>query len=241
MKFINNQTIQAYKYLRMMIGLMGILLPLVLLEGGYANYGIVGMTSISAYHFTPYTSLDDYFAGTLFAIGAFLAFYPGYAWPERIISFLAWIFAWGVALCPTAPDCGASLFEIERAHIHRSLAAGFFICLILFCFFFCLPISKALEHRINAKVPKLIVKVIKCRFLGIWTVAQNEQYGNWKRARNITYCACAIVMMVCMYQIYQYQNTKPDFCKYKPHFEFWRESAAVWAFSIAWLVKGYGN
>ncbi len=226
-----NPMIRAYKQLRLMVGGMGLILPFVLLIGGYLIYGTWGRTSISAYHFTP---LDDYFAGTLFAIGAFLAFYPRYGWVDRFFGLTGWICAWGVALCPTAPICNPTAMEITMAHWHRGFAAGFFGSLIAFSILFCLPLSQRWARFFEARLGRFLQRPA----LGLWHVARPD-YGRWKLTKNVFFLVCAGVMLVCLGGITYYRTTNPDFCGSQPRLEFWLESAAVWAFSSAWLVKAF--
>lgn len=75
------------------LGVFGILLPIIQFIGLDGNIP----KSISE---TYYTYMGDWFVGTLFAFGFAIFFYKGYNLIENIMSIVAGVAAWGVALFP---------------------------------------------------------------------------------------------------------------------------------------------
>lgn len=241
-------TLKAYRQLRFAVGLMGLLLPAVLLAFPYFTLGHgLGLTSISGAHYSD--DYRDYFSGTLFAIGVFLAYYPGFGWLDRIAGLGAWVSAWGVALRPTAPDCNPSTEQLQVAVQHRYFATAFFVCLIVFCFSFSLPWPKRwktwIVGIIDAKSPVGAYGPPVMQFLGIDGTSTLDHL-TWARFwRNVFFLLCAAAMAVCCIAIYffwQHHSDRDYFCatpSHTPsHAVFWLESLAIWAFAWAWLVKG---
>ncbi len=76
----NDSRVISYRAIRKAIGIIGLLLPIALIEGKmyyFHDPGIQG--SISSYY---YTGMRDVLVGSLWAIGVFLFSYRGYDAPE---------------------------------------------------------------------------------------------------------------------------------------------------------------
>ena len=117
----------SYLTLRRVVGILGILLPVLLAVG----YFVLGSSmelqdSISDYYGTEMRSV---FVGVVFVIGWFLFSYRGYERKDDIAGDLACLFALGVALLPTTSDSKAI-----RA-VHFLSAAGLFLVLSYFSLF----------------------------------------------------------------------------------------------------------
>ncbi len=98
----NESLVLSYLGLRKAIGIIGILLPFVLVFGKILLERGLGIeSSISAYY---YTVMGDVFVGSLCAVGVFLLSYRGYERKDNIAGDIACIFAIGVALFPTKPE-----------------------------------------------------------------------------------------------------------------------------------------
>ncbi len=102
-KQTNDDKIISYKQLQIMMGLAGILLPLLVVLGKYvSSHSFVLEDSISDYYDNG--TGGDILVGVLFALSVFLFAYKG---PERIDSIVANIggtMAMGIALFPTTSD-----------------------------------------------------------------------------------------------------------------------------------------
>jgi hypothetical protein len=118
------QLVLSYKGLRKAIGILGVLLPCVLLVSLFwiNDHKVPG--SISAFY---YTSMRGYFVGTLCALGVFLFSYR-YAPRDNWLSTLAAALVVFVALCPTA-EHNQPRTGWNYAHL---VAAGFFFVILAF-------------------------------------------------------------------------------------------------------------
>jgi hypothetical protein len=111
------QQIISYLYLRMLIGLCGIVLPVTCLIYGLLN---TIQDSISDYY---YTGLRDVFVGTLFVLGFFLLAYRGYESIDSKFANAGFFFALGCALFP----CNSAHVGIRIVHFGSAF--------LLFCVF----------------------------------------------------------------------------------------------------------
>lgn len=122
----------SYRALRKCIGALGLVLPLVLVVGAVVLDHKGVRPSISDYY---YTSMRNYFVGTMCAIGVFLASYR-YRDTDNVWSNVGSAFAIGVALFPTPPS-GVSLTGAQRAIgiVHGLCAGGLFTVFAIFSLF----------------------------------------------------------------------------------------------------------
>jgi hypothetical protein len=122
----NSGQIYSYIALRNTIGWIGILLPFVMMLGGFLIFGEnITLCNISMYY---YTGMRDVYVGAMCAVGLFLFFYRGYDkwddWAGNIAGFCAFCIAW----FPTTKIGPQNL----AGNIHFYAAAIFF--LVLACF-----------------------------------------------------------------------------------------------------------
>lgn len=134
-----------YLTLRKYLGILGIAMPFVLIMGN--DFQIE--ESISHYY---YTKMSVVFTGTLIAFGLFLISYKGYdkkneeLVSDNVITNLAGIFAWVVALIPTAcAYCSEGVpnghDDIVRSTIHLG-SAGLFMVIMGYMAYIQFPKSK---------------------------------------------------------------------------------------------------
>ncbi len=119
-----DKMIHSYKSLRKTVGLIGILLPFILLIGGLCD-GYNLQPSISYYY---HTNMGDVFVGALCAIALFLFFYTGYDNLDNILGNLAGVFALGVAFFPTSKLDGGDFIGT----LHLIFAVTLFLLLSAF-------------------------------------------------------------------------------------------------------------
>ena len=115
----------SYLLMRLVIGLVGIALPLVLVLGDLALTGSVPWRgSLSAYY---YSGGGDLFVGAMVATGLFLLTYRAFerSW-ENVLSGLAGLAALGVALFPT--DGGDRLTPLQVGLGEGTVAAVHYTC-----------------------------------------------------------------------------------------------------------------
>lgn len=194
----------GYLGLRRMIGIIGILLPIVLIVGRmiFESPGI--KDSISVYY---YSVMRDVFVGSLWAIAVFLFSYRYDSWDD-FLGDVACVAAIGVAIFPTAPD-KATGQQIAIGWAHAVFAVCFFITLAIFA---------------------------------LWLFRKTGPDGPTpkKRLRNKVYFVCGSAIVLCLVLIVLVQTL---FLPRNPwlqalHPVLWLESLAIWAFGIAWFVKG---
>ena len=164
--------------------------------------------SISAYYFT---RMGAWFVGSLWVIGFFMVSARGYDKRDERAGVLAGVFALGVALIPMNYCEVQSGWVKYRGQLHWTCAALLFIVLAYMC------LKLFTQHAANPTPKKL--------------------------RRNKFYVACGRTILVCIALIGAYSLLKHFDLSlatrlgcYKP--VFWLEAGSVWAFAIAWLVKG---
>lgn len=121
-----DRVIVSYLTLRRVIGVIGVVLPVVLALWGFLLLG----------RFEIQESISDYYSlrtrdglvGALFAIGWFLFAYRGYERADNLAGNLACFFALGVALFPNSG-------EPWEAMLHFTCAVGLFLVLAYFSIF----------------------------------------------------------------------------------------------------------
>lgn len=225
----NEDQLISYKSLRLFVGLLGVLMPVVLILFSALTGNTPVNSSISAYY---YGDTRDMFVGGLWAIGVFLICYwgRGPADPSRwfndvIVSRIAGFAIIGVSLIPTtthdmdaycAPEpvmrsADFLIWQFEllgcaMGHVHFALAASFLICTALFSLFLFTGSARA-----------------------------GGQQTAIRRWRHRLYITCGIIIVLALLAtglaviIGWHETTK---------IVFWLESIAVVAFGISWIVKG---
>ncbi len=215
--------IVSYLLTRTVVGVLGLLLPIVLLVGEafFLDQSVRFRGSISAYYHSP---MRDVFVAILCVIGFLLMTYmAGQRNADFWISLVAGAAAVGVAMFPTdRPDlpagaalCGTSpepgdcapvqrlLGEATSAHIHYTCAGIFFVCLAVLSFIFGIR-----ETRYNNK-PKLALVHYACGSvitLSLVLIGLGEIFG------------------------FRFGPVAPLYLG---------ELLAVFAFASSWLVKGW--
>jgi hypothetical protein len=118
---------------RVVVGVIGVLLPLVLVIGNCVLFGQTSiLPSLSDYY---HSDMRNWFVGSLWAIGSGLLVYLAARrnLADSVISFVAGLVAVGVGLFPTnAPHTVPTII----AKLHLAFAAVLFILLGVICFRF---------------------------------------------------------------------------------------------------------
>ncbi|MFJ4593279.1 MULTISPECIES: hypothetical protein [unclassified Kitasatospora] len=130
-----NQDERTITFLRLGVGLIGILLPLALPLGNWLFAELRGQSTAGFWPASMsgsyYTSTRNLFVGGLCALGVFLICYRFDRRDDRW-STAAGAFALGVALCPTAPQ-GATAFQSAVGLLHYAFAGLLLFVLAMFC------------------------------------------------------------------------------------------------------------
>lgn len=206
-----------YHGLRLLVGAIAFLLPIVLpLLSGHLS-PVDWETSLSAYY---YQASGDVFVGALFSIATFLLAYRGRDGRERAASAIACVAALGVALFPTL-EAGAAKCSLDElradcviAGAHFASAAVLFAVLAVFCFaFFAGTIRARARRRGSEPTPR-------------------------QQRRVAIYQACGATIVGCMVAIGVVNLPALETVK-----ESWKavlvlEAVALWAFGLSWLTAG---
>jgi len=203
-----NGIIVSYKTYRKLIGIFGILLPLICVTGGLVGGNPIQNT-ISNYY---YTNMRDFLVGALFCVSLFLITYRGYNRTDMTVSIASGLCAIGIAIFPCAdnPDLvvptGVFLINSDVSNaIHIVLSAIFFFLL-----------------------------AFNLLFLFTGTGATGSMTGR-KIKRNVIYRTSGAIILVCLILAFIF-NDGPVAQKYKLILIF--ETVGLTAFGISWLIKG---
>lgn len=208
----NQSLIISYLSIRKAVGILGFILPVVLVIGVPVLSECKGIQeSISDYY---YTKMGNYLVGTLCAVGLFLFCYKGYELKDTIASRVACVFALGIAFFPTTgPDKTGICNFLQRnskewvGTCHNIFAALFFLTLAYFCLVLFVKTSGHPTKR--------------------------------KKERNIVYKVCGYTIVACILLLFLYfkiDKLQEILKAYKPILVL--EALALWAFGISWLTKG---
>lgn len=212
----------AMNRLRKAIGLIGFALPFLLL-GSVLFFGVPMQNSISEFFFTP---MRDLFVLTLSGIGVFLITYYGHD-PETgdlitdwSVSTIAGVTALCVALIPTL--CSATDCYSPPTFLDAMIR------------------SDTLQNALHFGAAGVFLSALALMCLKLFTKSDQSNPGPHKARRNLIYrvCGWVIFAMVAALLIVKLILRDPWGWDAAWHFTFWVEAVAVWAFGIAWLVKG---
>lgn len=239
----------SQQFLAFLVGAVAFLLPVVLI-GGAVNARVCFYDSISHFYYSQF--LGNVFVGALFFIGTFLMAYRGESGSENTLATIAGFCAYGIALFPTSgagceiagfsgrvladisiagdppllmlevPDQTASYFELSAmASALHYISAGFlFSFLAYYCFF-------------------VFTRVVQDQHFEDGTEVLTRE----KRYRNQIYLLCGSVIVIAMVIIagksLSGRITGSEWLWWdQQNVTFWLETAILWAFGLAWMVKG---
>ena len=220
-KEADNELVVSFLALRNLIGISGMLLPIVLtLFTPRAEQDKVMEHSISEYY---YTKNGDLFVVLLSVIGVFLLTYKGYDrfW-ERTLTLVAGFCGIGIAFFPTATSMGNSL-SIHK--VRKEVPEFFGLVQWHFIFATLFFISLAL------------ISLIYFRKKDISAVSIDERKKKQKEKRNLVYMICGWTMLISIALMILYFVIDPPALRNMP-VVFILETVAVEAFGISWITKG---
>jgi hypothetical protein len=205
--------IHSFYTIRKAIGILGILLPWILLafEGQM-------LASISHYY---YSESSLFFTAILSAFGLFLISYKGYERDKETeilsdnrITFIGGVAAIIVVLVPTTCEGSESLF------IRAQCAAG-----TTQMFGHCAP----WKNMIHLGAAAIFLSIMG--FMSIFRFTK----GSANKARKRTYRICGYMVWLCIFILLVEFATH---CSFGDYDVFIFETIAVSAFGLAWLLKG---
>lgn len=199
----------SYIGVRRAIGLIGMLLPIALVLGGWLAYGIEPQDNISSYYHTP---VRDIFVGAMCAISCFLFCYRGYDGIERLTGYCGSGAALGVALFPLDANSDPLFQRSVIGYLHTVSGGIFFLTLAIY----------ALYHFPKHSAEQSDVALVRSR--------------NFVYQTSGVVILISIAAMGC-YLFLLSAERKALLNHY--NLLLWMECVAVWAFAAAWLTKGH--
>jgi hypothetical protein len=212
-----DDVVRAYYRIRKTLGWLGMALPVLLILGGWFSQGAVEPSISDYYH----TLMRDAFVGVLTAMGLFLITYPGHDpaagehVSDDVITTVAGLAAFGVAYFPNETPMNANLLGsiTQQALGYKTAAGAHYLSAIVF-----LSALAAMCLRKFARTAKPLRRRIY-RACG-WTIL----------------AMTAAVIVASWFRIRGPEG--PQQLVIDGMLILWFEAVAIWAFAIAWLVKG---
>lgn len=207
-----------YVFLRMAVGWLGTLLPIVLLAANPIALSIEHSScgwlpdSVSGYYYSPVRNI---FVGALSGLGLFLIAYVGTNLGDRVITDLAGLFGLGVALFPTRPMVTSppslTCQTVARVSTREQVIGDI--------------------HAVSAVLFLLFLAWMAIRFTNT-----NPAQPSPQKLRNMIYQICAIVILACVVAAVV-TNFLP--ASWRPPFPwlFLYEAVAIFAFGVSWFVQ----
>lgn len=215
--------LMSYRSLRRVVGIIGILTPLVLLVGTFlAGPCNKVLPSISHYY---YSVLGDFLVAVLGAIGLFLIMYR-YHRLDDIATTIAGASAILIALFPTDIESSSLCYFIEPELaswvpvVHYISAALFFLTLGFISFF---------------RFPKEECEIHSSEGGGHICVQESNEPG--KDLRGTIYKISGVIILLSVLAIFVIHQWYPEIAD-DTAWVFYLEWIGLAAFGLSWLIKG---
>ena len=208
--------IRNFYRIRQALGVLGLILPLLLILGGLLSLGEVEPSISDYYH----TILRDLFVGIMFAIAIFLICYTGHRRGEEIVSddwvtTLAGIAALGVAVFPNEGRVAAdTLASVTQAVLGRPTAA--------------------ILHYSSAVI--FLSAAGYMSFVRFARTAKPARRRIYRICGTVIWGATVLVIITSWFKVKG--PAAPQGIVNDWRLVLWFEAIGVWGFSLAWLVKG---
>lgn len=216
-----NELVIDYLTLRRLVGIIGLLLPFVLIIGAVVM-SASRPDSMSGYYYTP---MRNIFVGSLCALGIFLIAYVGYDEVDKWITNIAGLAAVGVAFCPTTPSGTVTSSVRTVGNIHVVFAMITFVSLGLM----------ALRFAKGGQTPDAAPNTIGQVRHGLAFGAAASTTA--PRAEIIAYRVCGTLILLCVL-LAVLTNFLPVSVNATWPTLFILEAIAVVSFGVSWTVKG---
>jgi cytochrome bd-type quinol oxidase subunit 2 len=212
-----DDVVRAYYRIRQTLGWLGLALPVLLIVGGWLSQGGVEPSISDYYH----TLMRDAFVGTMTAIGLFLITYPGHSrragehFSDDLITTIAGLAAFGVAYFPNEVRTNANLLgTVTQQMLGYKLAAGAHYASAVI---FLLSLSAMCLRKFARSAKAARRRIYRLCGWTIFLMAVLVIGASWFRLRGPAGPQAFISDWMLI---------------------LWFEAIAIWAFAIAWLVKG---
>lgn len=213
-----NKLVLSYLTVRKIIGILGLLFPLLLVLGSF----ILGhchsiQQSISNYY---HTNMRDVFVGYVCTLSIFLFSYKGYDLTDRVVSAITGIFGLIVALFPTSMKLNPDNSVID-------------------CNIWCTTEQHNWIGIVHLAAAGLFILGMAYFTLFLFTKGETTPTPQ-KIIRNKIYRSAGYIMLGCIAVLILFfalpDSVSQPLLKFKP--VFWLETIAFLAFGFSWLVKG---
>jgi len=211
---IEGNNIFTYRRIRRTIGYLGISLPILLVGLSYISFFKTPLQpSISDYYFT---NLREIFTGTLAAVGLFMINYKGSGNPsiwknDNLLTNIAGIMAIGVALIPVNPDD----FAIKIYTL--------------------IPYPEKWLGWLHYSFAAFLFLIMALLSINVFTIGQKNETRDPKSILNenniYRFCGYSILVFIVMVPV-------SETLKLFSYSTLVFEALALFAFGIAWLIKG---
>jgi hypothetical protein len=202
--------------LRRMIGVLGLSLPIVLFVWSvFLTRSHFLLDSISSYY---HTDLRYFFVGTLCSVSLLLFAYRGYDVTDFIASKIAGLAVLGIAFSPAYIRSPVNAYVEIAPNVSDATNLVHYLCAAIF--FAALAMDSLF----------LFTKTAGSANGGMGT--------SEKRARNVAYRICGIMLFACPILMVTVDMLPlgSGILAIKP--AFWLETLSLFAFGFSWLVKG---
>jgi hypothetical protein len=211
---IESYDIFTYRRIRRAIGYLGISLPILLVGFSLISFFQTHIQpSISHYY---YTNLREIFTGTLCAVGLFLIRYKGRGNPsiwknDNLLTNIAGIMALGVALFPTNPaDFSQKIYTF-------------------------IPSTAKWLGWLHYGFAGIFFLILALLAINVFTIGQENETRTPKSIlnENNIYKTCGYLILISIVMV-----PVSGQLKLFPYSTLVFEAVALFAFGIAWLIKG---
>jgi hypothetical protein len=213
----NEIWLTGQKAMRKLIGILGMLLPVILylfllIDAGKTN----PLDSISHYYMTRACSV---FVIVVSLLAIFLLIYKGKELPDFLLSAGAGLFALCLIIFPTNDILNEKDIAVAVTNLNDSAFRSSFHYISAGIFLLCLAAMSIFIFTISDKTP--------------------EKRTPRKRMRNRLYRTCGIIMILAILVILaNFIGIIPDKPFQEYDLTFWMETIAIESFGLSWLVKG---
>jgi len=221
------------KLLLKIVGVLAFVLPVLMLIGAWSLPGVCMRQSISGFYFTPVTG--DIFVGTLCFIGLFLFTYRGWQGDrtDNKLASVAGVCSIAIALVPTLGiECTQELARM-RGYLPTGADANPSHYML-----FGKQGDWITSQHVHLAFAGLFFVIIGYMCLFRFTKSDPDPshvMTAQKKQRNRLYRVCGAIIWLCVLGVATSEKIHWPIGDYQT-FKF--EFVALWAFGLAWMVKG---
>lgn len=206
----DNDQFLPYIILRRIIGVLGIVLPLVCILGGLIFGGLGVQRSISHYY---HTNMRDFLVGLLGCVSLFLISYRGYNWIDNLVTWVIGIAGAGIVLFP-CPSADPAITRLGILQLSPG-TAGLLHLIATGTFFFLFAINS----------------------LFLFTINKDQPLTARKKKRNVLYIICGVFILLSLAAVFIFYLAAPQVME-GTSIGLVFETIMLCAFGVSWLVKG---